>query len=294
MGGYPPAIGVVALSSLLGLLAQPLTAPLAYLGGGALALVTLRRGPLPGLVVMAGSALAVGLMGALALGGGVPLVVGAGSLWLPVWFAAMVLRRTVSLAWAVSVALGLGAVLVLAAHLAWDDPAQWWQDRLAPLVRAILKEGGPDLSDALPFMARWMTAMAAAALVFGTAVSLFIGRWWQAMLYNPGGFGREFRALQLGPQLGGATLLLMVAGMLLDGQAGRLATDLAVVLMTGFLFQGIALVHALVKASGRGRGWLVALYVLLVVAEPHAAVMLSLFGVADSWTRFRRQLPEAG
>ena len=42
-----------------------------------------------------------------------------------------------------------------------------------------------------------LTGLLAALLQILSLLSLILGRYWQAVLYNPGGFGREFRALRL-------------------------------------------------------------------------------------------------
>ncbi|WJW74789.1 hypothetical protein QVG61_09780 [Thiohalobacter sp. IOR34] len=289
MGGYLSAVTVLALSSLLALLLQPLTSPLAYLGGGALALVTLRRGARPGLGVMGGGLLVLGLLGQILLGAALPLAFSGLLLWLPLWLAALVLRRSVSLPLAVLTILGLGLLLVAGSYALLGDPAVWWQAQLRPLVEALQRQGGPDLADRLPLLGRWMTALTAVALSVGVLGSLLLGRWWQALLYNPGGFGDEFRRLQLGPQLGAAGLLLLGLALLAPGTVGTMATDLALVAAVGFLLQGLAVVHALVRASGQGRGWLIALYALLLFAEPHAGGLLALLGMSDTWLRLRER-----
>src|SRR5690606_34096107 len=42
-----------------------------------------------------------------------------------------------------------------------------------------------------------LTGLMAALLQLASLLCLILGRYWQAALYNPGGFGREFRALRL-------------------------------------------------------------------------------------------------
>jgi len=40
--------------------------------------------------------------------------------------------------------------------------------------------------------------MIAYVLAFNSFTGVLLGRWLQALLYNPGGFGAEFRELRLG------------------------------------------------------------------------------------------------
>ena len=53
------------------------------------------------------------------------------------------------------------------------------------------------------------------------------------------------------------------------------------------LLQGLAVAHGVRHSLGAGVGWLVALYVLLVVAMPYAEVLVSGLGLADLWLDVR-------
>lgn len=290
MGGWLSAVLVVAGMTVLALLLPPLTSPLAYAGGGGLALVTLRRGPGAGAGVLAGAAVLLGLASQVLTGSMVPGLAAGLVLWVPVWLAAGVLRTTIAWPLTLLAVVAMGIALIALMHLALGDPAGWWAARMKALVEQ-LPEQGMALAEVIPALSRWMTAVMAAALAVGVVASLLLGRWWQSLLYNPGGFGREFRALQMGRGYGLVLLLLVVAGALLGGTPGRLSADLALVAAVPLLFQGIAVVHGIVVARGMHRGWLIALYVLLLVAEPHAAMLVTLLGWLDTGLRFRERLP---
>ena len=77
-----------------------------------------------------------------------------------------------------------------------------WVGILEPL-RASLVEGGVIAEAAsqalIEGLSRWMTGAFAASLYVQFLLALLLGRWWQAVLYNPGGFGAEFRGLRLSP-----------------------------------------------------------------------------------------------
>jgi len=115
---------------------------------------------------------------------------------------------------------------------------------------------------------------------------LFIARWWQAMLYNPGGFKSEFHQLRLGR---GFALATLVAGLLLlvsSSNSVPITTDLLVVMVMLFMIQGLAVSHYLVSMAGANAGWLVALYVLVILL-PQAALTLAIAGFTDNWFDFR-------
>src|SRR5690606_13323581 len=65
------------------------------------------------------------------------------------------------------------------------------------------------------------------------------------LLYNPGGFAEEFRALRLSPLLA----MLLLAGMLLGPSIGVQMAMLAPICSVPLVFAGAALVHGLVAEA---------------------------------------------
>ena len=213
--------------------------------------------------------------------------------WAPIWTLAVVLRASRSLALTVQLAGLLGLILVLALHVSVGDPAAYWSQLLDPLRQTLLADGlmQADASQSLfDEVARRMTGLFTAALVLQLLASLFIARWWQAALYHPGGFGEEFRALRLAPGLGAATLILAIWSSVAG--AGSLATDLLPVLGMLLILQGLAVVHWLVQAQTLRRGWLVALYVLLVLFMPQMGLFIAGVGLVDIWADIRARVAQ--
>jgi hypothetical protein len=121
--------------------------------------------------------------------------------------------------------------------------------------------------------------------------ALFVGRWWHTLLAAPGVFGQEYRQLRLGKLLGVVAFAVIVGGFTL----GKLGIEWPVVdawlwiAVAGLAFQGLAAAHKL-KANGLiGRGWLIAIYVLLIVplSTMLMIVLLAGWGLADNWQRSR-------
>lgn len=290
MRGRLAAIGVLVASSLLALTLPPLTSPLAYVGGGALALVTLRRGAGEGGIVLAGGLVGMSLLG-LALHNAPTVLALTGLIqWLPLWLVALVLRLTVSWQRAVQAILGLGAAFVLLQYLWLGDPGQWWEAQLRPVVERMQASGGQDLEAMLGRIAGWMPALIATALSIGVTLSLVLGRAWQSQLYNPGGFGREFRELRLGTSTALLTVAMVLIAAATEGVLGELAGQLVWLLAAACLLQGIAVVHGIVNRLGKARGWLIATYVLLVFVQPYSGLVLALTGLADNWLDFRQRV----
>ena len=288
------AVAVAAISAALAVLAPPLSSPLAYVGTAVIALVTLRLGALEGLGVLVGGIAVLALLGVPAGGASVPLVVSAAMLWLPVWLVALLLRFSRSLALALQAAALFGVLLVIAAHAWLGDPVQWWTPRLEMVLGPAFAEHGLDVATYIPDLARWMTAMSVAALVFGVVLSLLLARAWQAGLYNPGGFGAEFRGLRLGRRFAAASAAVAaLAAIPALGALADTAGDAVFTLLLVYLLQGLALMHALVRARVERpqaqRGWLGAVYVVLLLAAPQMVPLLAMLGWVDAWVDMRNR-----
>ena len=72
-----------------------------------------------------------------------------------------------------------------------------------------------------------------------SVICLVLGRWWQAILYNPGGFQAEFHQLRFGV----VPAVILLAGMLASDFASQEFASWAGLLGLPLLLVGIALVH---------------------------------------------------
>jgi hypothetical protein len=291
MRGRSQAALVITAAAVLSLVV-PLVG---LLSSAAVALVTLRLGAREGLVVGLFAALASGLLAFAGLGSPLPALGFILALWLPVWLLGVVLRQSLSLALTVQLASLIGLMIVVALRVQGGDPAEYWAHLIEPLRGALVQNqviDEPASHVLVADIARWMTGAFAATFYFQALLALFIGRWWQALLYNPEGFGAEFRALRLSRGVG-LLGLAMVLVLLLRPEA-RLAAELLMLLTPLLFLQGVAVVHALVRARDANRGWLIGFYVLLVIAMPHVELLVAGLGLVDAWTDVRSRLEGRG
>lgn len=284
----------VLITVLFAGLSLPLP-PLIYLSGGAVALVTLRMSPKFGLSVIMISGLLMSLLSLFTSGSVLPGLVLVAVIWLPIWLLSMVLRQTISLSYVVALACGIGLLLTLIMHLVIADPVMWWQQVLDQLLATMGELGGSsaEVAAASEQLARLMTAIVVVALVLNILFSLFVGRWWQALLYNPGGFRQEFHQLRLPQMLALITIAVMLVSMFAQQGAGMLAGNLMIVLVFFYLLQGLAIIHAVVAERELSVGWLVGLYLLMLIALPQIAALLMLLGVGDAWLDVRKRLAKS-
>ena len=297
MRGRWQAILATAGLAILALLLMPLSWPLTYLSGGSVGLVTLTQGPREGLWNAAGAtALVAGL--ALLLAGQPTVAVGfAVMLWLPAWLLAMTLLVSRSLALMLLVNVLLAMTGVVGVYLLAADPAQWWYAYLTEQVMPMLKQAGMVIPDEAAFnegleqASRMVTGTMAASISFGLAISLFIARWWQALVQDrPGAFGEEFRALRLGRIATLVAGVLALPALLSQGSVAELSSNLLTVAVIAFLFQGLAVGHALVKRFQASQAWLVMMYLAVVLTLPWGLLLVALVGAVDNGMDFRGRL----
>lgn len=131
-----------------------------------------------------------------------------------------------------------------------------------------------------------LNGLIAALLQIVSVVCLILGRYWQALLYNPGGFGREFRSLKL-PR---APMLVLLVCMLVGPNFGPELAMLTPLCSVPLMFAGLALIHGLVAAKRLTRFWLVGLYVTLLLFMQLIYPLLVVIAIVDSLIDFRGRL----
>jgi hypothetical protein len=185
-----------------------------------------------------------------------------------------------------SVVLGLVYGLVLGAH--FREPIEAMALELQKLMPQMLDGMHQQMSvderarlDSL--IAPVLTGLIAALLQIVSLLSLMLGRFWQAQLYNPGGFGREFRALRLPPPLA----MLLLVGMLLGPNLGSQMAMLTPLCSVPLAFAGIALLHGMVAQGRLAKFWLVGLYITLLLFMQLTYPLLVVLAIVDSLFDFR-------
>jgi hypothetical protein len=277
--------GLIQPGALLGALTvlSWLLPPAAFLlSGTPAALVTLRRGPGPAVQVMAVAGAMLVAISALAGLGAEPAAGYAAGIWLPAWFCAAALRYTESQGLMLIGAALLALCAVAATHFLLGDVAIWWEKALAAwLETSVPPELAQQYAEMLQPAIPLINGLMIAAVMISVALSVLAARWWQATLFNPGGFRREFHALRLPRALSVPTAAVMALLWFGAGTWQPLLRDALVVVLFVYLFHGVAAVHRTVATRLMSRGWLVAMYLLLAMV-PHMAVLLACLGMADS------------
>jgi hypothetical protein len=131
-----------------------------------------------------------------------------------------------------------------------------------------------------------LLGLVATILAIGSMMSLMLARWWQAGIYNPGGFQKEFHSYTIDAKIAVLLVVILIVGQLLP-QSSKLWAELAVLPL---LVAGIALVHFTVKLFGQGKQWLAFVYVGMIMVGKPVTLILVLLGLTDSLIDLRSRL----
>ncbi len=260
--------------------------PLLYwLGAAAGCLVLLRRGLKDALGV-----LALGLLPALIwwLQFGDPRVLlvllGSSSL-------ALVLRASESWVRTLLVSVALGLVYSVMLGAAFRPQIETLSQEIVKILPLALGDLYQQLSvderaRFASLIAPVLTGLIAALLQVVSVLSLILGRYWQALLYNPGGFGREFRSIRIpaGPAM------LLLACMVVGPNFGPQMALLAPICSVPLVFAGLALIHGLAAQKRLAKFWLVGLYVTLLLFMQLIYPLLVVLAIVDGLIDFRGRL----
>ena len=287
MKGRAQAVMTASVFMVLALLITPL----GIFSAAVVGLVTLRYGLREGLLVSLLGMAALAALGFLLFGQPLALATTGALLWLPLMALAEVLRVTRSLRLVVEISVILGLLMIASQYLFMDDVVGFWKGVLSEYSAQIMDPSvitEAERNTMVEEVAPWMAGGLAAAWFLQLTLALFLARGWQAVLYHPGGFAQEFRELRLGYWLLILVPVLLLSGMLSE-KPGFLAQG-ALVGMSAFFLQGVAVVHGLVARLKAGQGWLIGFYLLLVIGMPASFTLVSAAGFADGLVNFRARV----
>jgi hypothetical protein len=273
MRGRAQACAVAFLGNLF-----PLISP------ATVGLVSLRKGSQEGVVVLLWAGLP--LIGSSFFDQGSSLLTFISGLsLLMTLIAANVLRVTGSWQWTILTSMLTAVVVMLATALLLSTDVDLLVDRLSTMFAEIAQQQSSQVE---PFIASrpLVLGLGALMLAVSTILCLFVSRWWQAMLYNPGGFGEEFRQLRLDMRAAGLSIIAFIVALYLPTEY-RFWAELMVLPL---VLSGLSLMHYGVNVAALGKAWLVFMYVGLVVSGPVIGGLLVGLGLADSLLNLRLRL----
>tara|TARA_R110000850_G_scaffold37268_8_gene98142 strand:+ start:1175 stop:2020 length:846 start_codon:yes stop_codon:yes gene_type:complete len=250
------------------------------LGPATVALVTLRRGAANGVLILLWAILPAIVLLVMQQQSALLAVTGVVS----VCVGAAILRRSALWQYALMALVACNTLGVLLLALLMPEAVARMVELCTELFNQLQAQSDQPLGLPVPDTTLVLALMAAMTTLSGV-LGLILARWWQSLLYNPGGFAAEFRAMRLAP-LPATVCALAVAYCYWRGEGTGMWV---LVFAQPLLFAGIALVHAIVAARGMGVQWLVMLYIAMVVLQPLTALLV-IVAFCDTWLNFRGRL----
>jgi len=257
---------------------------LPFVSVSTIGLVTLRKGAAEGFIVSLWVILPLLLSYMLSASSPFMAVV-SGVALINMALVANAHRVTADWNFSLGIATLSGVVLVCLAALLFQAEMNDFVNELEEMLATASEQSGQTM---LVLTRNGFLAFVAWVVIFNTVIGLVLSRWWQALLYNPGGFQEEFQTLRLSPKLSLVCLSIFIAGLALGGNYQLWLRLASIPLLIG----GLAIVHYVVQHKGFGRQVLVVMYVGLFLFGPVLMVLLGALGAADSVMNFRTRLAD--
>jgi hypothetical protein len=285
MRGRLQAIGVCVFGALL--------PPFYWLTGAVLGLIVLRKGINEGVYVLLWSCLPLIVL--LFLYGQVFLMlVLIGTVAL-----AYVLRASASWELTIAASVVVAGICALLLELVSGEMIADIAESYVAVIAELQAQAETQANQAQALLLTFDQAynMVFGSLAVGIALNmvlfLVLARWWQSELYNPGGFGEEFRRLRLSPII--AAALIGVIVILMGIRAFTSAPfQMWIGLVTlPMVLASIALVHWTVNEKGLSRSWLFSFYLMMIFMFQLVTPVLVATALIDSWFDLRKFLRRA-
>jgi len=284
--GQSQAALVAATMAILGLMLPPA----AWISAAAIVLVTLVHDSKSGLITLALSSLGAAIFSFLIFATPQIAVMFVLLAWLPAWIMASILRQTVSLAYSLQILTIMGLLAVIMLYVLFPNFGEFWREPLDQMVVQLAEQSNEfslaELKQTEDWIIEFLPGLFVSSIIFGSMVSLFLGRWWQAVYYNPGGFAKEFQSLNLGK----ISALVAVTIMLIAAVVNSVfAIALVTVVFVLYSMQALSLVHAAIRIRQVNTAWLIVTY-LIMLFIPQVVLLLLFVSFADPWLDIRQRL----
>jgi len=165
--------------------------------------------------------------------------------------------------------------------------AIFFADKLTALETLITEffKGAQQYENKFAIGKNFLVGVAGYVVALTSVVSLMLGRWWQAALYNPGGFKLEFHQLRFSV----TSSVIILVGMFIFEYILQDCSSWASLLSLPLMLSGIALLHYGVTFFQLSSYWLLVFYAALLFLSP-LSIMLVGVGFLDSIFNIRSRL----
>ena len=192
-----------------------------------------------------------------------------------------------------------GVLLVSAVHLINPNIQNWWATELTtqftkttdavsgklnmdPSAQLMAKEAQLQVVN---IVKQYATGFLAVSILLSALLQVVIARWWQAIIFNPGGLQKELYQIRFSYVAGAVysiCLLLVYLQM-------ELALDVFPVLSAIFFFAGLSLIHWRISLTKANWLWLLLIYLGIGLLFPVSVILVSILALFDTGLDFRKR-----
>lgn len=261
-------------------------------------LVTLRKGAIEGGLVLLAASLPVGL-GLIYRHESMPndvqitmFILGIVILsHLLTWFFAIILRQFNSWSMTLEFAVLLSVLVIGILHLFFPDIQDWWVTKLndyftkAKEITGAVKDVSSKLQ-AIGLIKPFLTGLFVIILLLNALLQLLLARWWQAVIFNPGGLRKELYQVRLSYMAG----IVFIVGLMFAYFNNEFALDELPVLFMAFFVAGMCLLHQLTSTAKNSWVWLLLIYTIVFLLFPLSIIIIAFVALCDTGLDFRKRL----
>lgn len=214
------------------------------------------------------------------------------------WILALPLRKYSD--WNITLELGmlLGILAVAIVHFINPNVQTWWGTQLSAYFSkstSLLSQlNGTSGSEALPkdirpqaiaYVKQYATGLIAASLLVNATMQLLLARWWQAIVFNPGGLRSELYRIRLSYVSAAAFILALVLSFF----GNTAALDMMPVICVTFAAAGFSLFHSIMGPTKAGWVWLALMYLVTIWMLPISIVFIAVVALFDTLFNIRKR-----
>ena len=243
------------------------------------ALVTLRKGAKEGLFLLPWAILPFCAQ-AYAMHYPITSVIAALLGWLVFWLCAIVLKHYSSWSAVIQVAVILAMLFVFIFHWYVGDVQAYWVHSVKNFASQVANSN--EMSNFvqpgfLLLFSKIATGLGALLFTLSIVMKLVMARWWQALMFNPGGLRKELHSIVL-PRWMLALLVLVLVGVF---SGHGLSMDVSIPLLGAYVIAGLSLLHAWV-VNYRFNIVLLILFYVAVYIFPKVLLVVVLAAIVNS------------
>lgn len=256
------------------------------------AFVTLRKGAFEGGLVFLAATLAVLLIYFSQQSDGIAL----GWMLLNVltnvlvWLFAVLLSRYENWGFIVDCSILIGVVFIGFLHFTYPDIQNFWATRLTQYIDQLIASGNgegitPESRQQMIDVSHYAGGLLTAFVLLNAILQLMLARWWQGLVFNPGGLRQELYNIRLSHVIG----VLFIIFLVLAYMNNPIAIDIMPVIYLLFAVSGFSLMHYMLAPRKYSWLWLLIMYAVAIRFFPQSGLLISFVTFLDIWFNFRQR-----